>query len=119
MTKYPIAKYPYTFETDPIQKELALSRHKRALTLAREAAHILKERFGAKQVILFGSTVDQSRFTMWSDVDLAADGIPNDRFFAAVAAVTGLSPEFKVDLVDIADCKPSLRKAIDQEGILL
>jgi hypothetical protein len=40
-----------------------------------------------------------------------------DRFYAAVAAVTGLSPEFKIDLVDAETYKPSLREAIHRDGI--
>jgi hypothetical protein len=56
-------------------------------------------------------------FTRWSDIDSAAWGIPPDAFSRAVAAVTGLSAEFKIDLVDPEDCRPALRQAIDREGI--
>jgi hypothetical protein len=38
--------------------------------------------------------------------------VPADRFYATVAAITGLSAEFKVDLVDAEACKASLREAI-------
>jgi len=58
----------------------------------------LKESFGARKVVVFGSLAHRSWFTH-SDVDLAAWGIPDDRFYAAVGAVTGLSKEFKVALV--------------------
>ncbi|HHY93177.1 MAG TPA: nucleotidyltransferase domain-containing protein, partial [Firmicutes bacterium] len=36
---------------------------------------------------------------------------------AAVAAVTGLSAEFKVDLVDVTACRPAIQKAAESEGI--
>jgi len=45
--------------------------------------------------------------------------LPADRFYAAVAAIIGLSAEFKVDLVDAEACKVSLREAIDRDGIEL
>lgn len=79
----------------------------------------MKEKYGARKVVAFGSLIDGSRFTRWSDVDLAAWGIPDDRFYAAVGAVTGLSERFRVDLVDPEACRESLRKAIESEGVEL
>jgi predicted nucleotidyltransferase len=92
-------------------------RYKRALRAARQAGALLQQNFGAQRVVLFGSLADRSRFTLWSDIDLAAWGIPAELFYAAVAAVTGLSEEFKIDLVDAEACKASLRSGIDQMGI--
>ncbi len=92
-------------------------RRRRALRTARRAAALLREYFGASRVVLFGSLTRWGGFTPWSDIDLAAWGIPAARFYAAVAAVTGLSAEFKVDLVDPDFCRPALRVAIDREGL--
>jgi uncharacterized protein len=100
------------------QSKLA-HRRTRAMRFAQQAASLLRKEFGATEVVLFGSLASQNGFTMWSDVDLAVFGIPADRFYAAVAAVTGLSVEFKVDLVDAEVCKGSLREAIDRDGITL
>jgi hypothetical protein len=33
--------------------------------------------------------------------------------------MTGSSPEFKIDLVAPEDCSPTLRHAIEQEGVVL
>jgi predicted nucleotidyltransferase len=87
------------------------------MRLARQIAAILRKDFGARRVALFGSLASRSDFTLWSDIDLAAWGIPAERFYAAVAAVTALSAEFKIDLVDAEVCKDSLRRAIEQDGI--
>jgi predicted nucleotidyltransferase len=92
-------------------------RYKRAVRLARRAAELLRKDFFAGRVALFGSLASRSDFTLWSDIDLAAWGITAERFYAAVAAVTGLSAEFKIDLVDADACKASLRAAIDRDGI--
>ena len=94
-------------------------RRKRAMRLARQAAALLRAEFDAKNVMLFGSLAIPDGFTLWSDIDLAVFGVPADRFYAAVAAVTGLSAEFKVDLVDVEACKTSLRDAIYRDGITL
>ena len=103
-------------ETDKTQ---LAGRKRQAMRLARQAAQLLKERFKAQRVMLFGSLVHEASFTPWSDIDLAAWGISPERFYAAVAAVTGSSPDFKIDLVDPDDCRPSLRIAIERDGIEL
>lgn len=94
-------------------------RRKRALLVARQATTLLREEFDAKKVVLFGSLAIHGNFTLWSDIDLAVFGVPADRFYAAVAAITGISAEFKVDLVDAESCKISLRDAIERDGIAL
>jgi uncharacterized protein len=92
-------------------------RRKRAMRLARQAAALLRKYFQANRVVLFGSLANQGSFTLWSDLDLAVWGVPDEQFYAAVAAVTGLSAEFKVDLVDAETCKASLRKTIEHDGL--
>lgn len=120
LAAYYAKKYPLTFNDDYTQPDPALDeRYKEAWQLAVKLAAILKERFAARKVAVFGSLIDRSRFTRWSDVDLAAWGIPDDRYYAAVAAVTGISEVFKVDLVDPEECRESLRGAIEREGIEL
>lgn len=91
-------------------------RRRRGMMVAHKAADLLREEFGAKDVFVFGSLARRGGVTPWSDIDLAAFGIPPSRFFEAVGAVIGLSPEFKLDLIDIETCPDSLRKAIVTEG---
>lgn len=113
-------KYPLAFVDSEEKKEKSLSqRYARAWQIAREASLILKKTFGATKVIVFGSLADHFWFSRWSDVDLAVWGIPDDRFYAAVAAVTAISKEFDIDLVDGEKCRPSLQKAIEKGGIEL
>lgn len=102
-----------------ITKSQVERRRKRAMRLARQAAALLRTEFGAKDVVLFGSLASSGGFTLWSDIDLAVFGVSADSFYAAVAALTGLSAEFKVDLVDAEACKASLREAIDRDGVAL
>jgi hypothetical protein len=45
-------------------------RMENALTLARTAAKLLKQKYGAQKVVLIGSLLDAARFTPWSDIDL-------------------------------------------------
>ena len=71
------------------------------------------------RVLLFGSAVRQNWFTPWSDIDLAAWGIPAERFYTAVAAVTELNAEIQLDLVDAEHCSPVLRSIIERDGLKL
>ena len=97
----------------------ASERWARAWDLARTAADLLRREFGATRVAAFGSLAHREWFTSWSDVDLAAWGIEPDAFYRAVAAVTGLSSEFKVDRVAPEDCEAALLRVIMREGVAL
>jgi len=94
-------------------------RWQQAQQLAQDAARCLRDQFVARRVVLFGSAVKQSSFTRWSDVDLAARGVPPERFYEAVAAVTSLCVGIPVDLVDAEQCSEDLKKTIEQEGVEL
>lgn len=91
----------------------------RAFAIAREAADLLKQRYGATRVILFGSLAHGAWFTPRSDIDLYSEGIPIDDFFEAEGAVQGIDRGFKVDLVEPNECSPELRRRIEREGIEL
>jgi len=93
------------------------TRREHAWNTARSASHILRNKFGASRVVVFGSLSRQSGFTQWSDIDLAAWGIPPDKFYRAVADVTGFSQEFEINLTDADACPPNLLKAVEKEGI--
>lgn len=49
----------------------------------------------------------EERFTKWSDIDIAARGIPNDVFYKAIGEIISLSPDFKIDVIDPEECRES------------
>lgn len=100
-------------------QESAHIRKDEAMRLARQAAAILRDEYSANRIILFGSLAMDAEFSEHSDIDLAAYGIPDALFYRAVASITGLSPEFDVDLIDPDSCRPSVRKSILARGIEL
>lgn len=106
----------YQPDREPDER-LEAERWQRAWEVARVAARLLREAFGATRVVTFGSLAHRAWFSPWSDIDLAAWGIPADQFYRAVAAVTGVSPDFRVDLVDLESCRPAVRRFIEREGI--
>jgi predicted nucleotidyltransferase len=94
-------------------------RLERAWEVARAAAQLLRERFGATRVVVFGSLVHDGCFTPWSDVDIAAWGIRPEDTFRAIGAVMDVDSEIEVNLVDVGACRPSLLTVIEEEGVEL
>lgn len=94
-------------------------RRDRAWDVARRIATILKERFGATRVLVFGSLAHGAWFTPRSDIDLCVDGIPIEEFFHAEADVEEMASGFKIDLVDVRECSSGLLKQIEEEGLAL
>lgn len=114
-----MAVFRQTLNQRQAQTEQALrQRYGLAQQTVEAATQLLKQEFSANPVILFGSLLDQSRFHLTSDLDLAVGGLPPLDYFIAVAKLQDLSP-FKIDLVQIDHCKPSLKAAILEQGKVL
>jgi predicted nucleotidyltransferase len=64
----------------------------RALEAARACTQLLKERFGVRRVILFGSIAGQTPWYGWSDVDLAVEGLAPSELLRAYMACCDLLP---------------------------
>ncbi len=89
----------------------------RAWDTAHRIAAMLYEDFDATQVAVFGSLTEQNWFSKWSDIDIAIWGIPPEKYFYAVSAVSDISGLFKVDLVDFKKCKGLFRERIQRQLI--
>lgn len=100
------------------QQEAWEQRRQEAWQAAGEVATILRARFSADEVIAFGSLVHCGRFSERSDIDLAVSGVLPSAFFKAWDTAAASCP-FEVDLVDLADCSPALRRLIEEEGVPL
>jgi uncharacterized protein len=101
-----------------LHRVLNRDRWEQAWQHVPQLAALLKQRFGATRVIVFGSLTHCDSYTRWSDIDLAVWDIPPQKFYAAIFALNDLSPEIKVDLVDPQRCRStSIQQTIQQEGI--
>lgn len=88
-------------------------RQQKGQEIARHCARVLKEQFGARRVVLFGSLLDYQAMSPRSDIDLAVWGLPEKEFFRAGAAIER-GHDFSIDLVEAEKAKPRLRKAIEK-----
>jgi predicted nucleotidyltransferase len=91
-------------------------RRRQAWSVVERAASLLKGRFHASKVVLFGSLATDYDFSIHSDIDLAAWGLCNEDYWVAIAQLQDLSPSFKIDLVKMEDCPPALRATIETAG---
>jgi predicted nucleotidyltransferase len=113
-----VLKQFHPFKTNQGRGLVSTVRQESAKDAASALAKILKERFHATKVILFGSAT-RADFSQWSDIDLAIWGVSAADYFKAVAYASGYSSIFKIDLVDAEDCSQSLLQHITQYGIEL
>jgi len=58
--------------TRAAQSKYLEERRAKGLELAKKASFILRQRYGAKRVVVFGSLARTKGFSAWSDIDLAA-----------------------------------------------
>jgi predicted nucleotidyltransferase len=91
----------------------------RLLERIREAAAMLKSRFHARRVVLFGSLAHAAWFTPDSDVDLAVEGLSGDDYWQAWRAVEEIIGDRQVDLVEIETVGESLKRSIQRHGVEL
>lgn len=93
------------------------SRRSQAWPVARQAARLLKEKFGVSQVLVFGSLAHGHWFHPSSDIDLAIWGITDSEFWRAWAEVDGLAEAFSINLVIAETLPTSVRDEIIGYGV--
>lgn len=110
-----IARYATLYrERERARRDALAARAAELSARLPEAAALLRERFGADRVGVFGSLV-RGTFAEGSDVDLYVDHVAPGRYFEAVTCLVALL-DADVDLVELARAPSSLRDLITAEG---
>ncbi len=121
----------YTDEqADMVKKTLArkaekkaqdeLARREEALLKAKEVALLLKRKYLAEEVYLFGSLAWRKRFSVHSDIDLYIKGFPESKsYWEAHAEADRLAVPFSVTLVLEESARSALRDKVNNEGVQL
>ena len=78
---------------------------------------LLVGEFGVQRVILFGS-VARGRAHSDTDLDLAVEGLPAERYFEALARCADVAGR-NVDLVPVEEATPQLLRIISEKGEVL
>ncbi|MEL6854165.1 MAG: nucleotidyltransferase domain-containing protein [Cyanobacteria bacterium J06607_13] len=114
-----LERYRLTFRRRQAEREVwQRSRQQQGQQIARQAAQLLKQSFGAQRVWLFGSMLTPERIQAESDIDIAVEGLADERYLEALGQLLDLS-DFSVDLVQVEYARERLRSAIALKGVLL
>ncbi len=90
-------------------------RKEKALEIADNCIKILKEEFGANEVIVFGSLRGDSPWHEQSDLDLAVKGMSDDQIWDAHGTLEKVVPSWlKFDLVSVEQVPVYIRDRILQ-----
>lgn len=98
------------------RREALEDRRRRAWTVARRAADLLREVYGATRVVVYGSLSTGTYFDERSDIDLAAWGIAYEDLWRASGAVAALDTAFVIELVRVEEASSGLVDAIVRES---
>lgn len=128
--RYNIGMPTQTFTPRQLQQYRQTAHHRQSLRgalvkkrmdagwqAARKAAKLLREKYHATRVVVFGSLLSESRFTPWSDVDIAVWGLSPAQTFRAIGAVMDLASSIEINLVDVNTCSAALLQSVEREGV--
>jgi predicted nucleotidyltransferase len=88
-------------------------RRQEALALVAKCTRLLKSRYGAKQVIPFGSALGEGVWHQRSDLDLAVEGVSPEALWQAAKEIEAIVPAWlEVDLVPLERVYPEVRSRI-------
>lgn len=90
---------------------------KQLLDRTRKLGQRVKEDFGAKRVLLFGSLARQADFQPDSDIDLAVEGLHGSQYWEVWRVAEEYFPERQVEVVEIETASQTMRQMIEKYGI--
>ena len=97
----------------PITQAQLESRRQVALSVVEQCVEILRERFGAEQVVLFGSLAGDGPWHWSSDLDLAVVGLSPEALWEAQRQLEAVLPSWlTVDLVSLEQVDPDVKARI-------
>ena len=88
-----------------------------ALEEANIIAKILVNKFGAKEVLLYGSLLNSDHFSNESDIDISVKGLENNYFKAYGYCLR--KSKFNIDIKAYEDMPENFRKNIRKFGKIL
>ncbi len=102
-------------ELTPFERE----ERERLLERIREAAAVLRTRFGARRIILSGSLAHGAWFTPDSNVDIDVEGLKGGAYWRAWRLLEEVIHDRAVNVVSLETATVSLRQAIQRHGVEL
>ncbi len=102
------------------ERESLLLRQQRLLEAAQNCADVLAKKYAVRAVYLFGSVAWPERFHADSDIDLAVEGLPDEKYMRALTELWRVLPAgCELNLVPLESAFPELAERVRREGIVL
>ncbi|MGH7597762.1 MAG: nucleotidyltransferase family protein [bacterium] len=102
------------------ERESLLLRQQRLLEAAQNCADLLAKKYAVRAVYLFGSVAWPERFHADSDIDLAVEGLPDEKYMRALTELWRVLPAgCELNLVPLESAFPELAERVRREGIVL
>ena len=89
--------------------------------LRQEAVRLCRtvaQKYAFKKMYLFGSAVNAHPVSVWSDIDLVVEGLPEAEYYNLVGYMNGHSSH-KVDLKTYETLQPEFQDTLATEGIII
>ena len=94
----------------------AETRRREAMAAAERCVQVLRQRFGARRVVPFGSLVGDGPWHRGSDLDLAVEGPSSQTLWTAQKHLETVAPSWlTVDLAPLEQVYPEVRTRILRE----
>ena len=90
-----------------------------ALEKAKKITKMIRARYGAHRVILFGSLCRRGYIHSGSDIDLLVEGMSKDDLFLAGFDASMMAKPFEVDIIPAESAEKTLLQTARREGIEL
>ena len=102
------------------EREALALLHQQLLQAAQKCASLLAEKYAVRAVYLFGSVAWPERFHADSDLDLAVEGLPDEKYTRALTELWRLLPAGReLNLVPLEAAFPELAERVRREGLVL
>jgi len=99
-----------------VQRRRRLERHAAALCDAEKIVDRIASEYHPVRIYQWGSLLCPEKFTEYSDIDLAIEGITDAETFFRVLGDAMAMTEFKLDLVQLEKIEPEFAESIRRNG---
>ena len=115
-----IAPYRAGFRQRLLEERTRLAQRREvAWRAVRRAAEVLRARYDAERIVVFGSLAREGDFGEHSDVDLLACGVRQGQEFTAIAEIAAIGDGVEVNLVIEEMARPEVLERARREGVEL
>jgi predicted nucleotidyltransferase len=93
-------------------------RREEMVAEAQRLAAVAAASFPVERVYLFGSVAKARPISVWSDIDLAVEGVPGDMIWRLTAALAAQT-RYALDVRRVEDLDAALAQRVVREGVVL